>query len=433
MTPKIPTNTPRTPPSHGPAVARPERAPRGPGRGRLVVATALLAALPLATLTVACGSDEPVPTPRDVGAPPSVDASAAAGGLGKVHLTDEQVRTLAIRTTKVSLAPVAFDVALPGTVHPAPDYFAEVSSPLSGRIASMAANEGDGVSSGQVVAELESLELANLAADHLEARAELEYAQSQVNRYELLVERQISPEAVLEKARADLSRARARSSAAHARLHSLGVTDADLERWYADDVQRPLLRIRSPLDGVIAEHRIELGQSVTAYQEMMTVVNTDRVLVRGFLPPEDASFVAPGDSVRVTPKGAPSRALDARVHTVSPALAEGSRSVTVNVLLDTEGRGPIPGQSVRLAIRVHPPEVLVALPLSAVEFEGDESVVFVRGADDRTWIRRPVEIARMTGDQILVSAGLREGETVATSQVFTLKALGRFEQFGGEE
>jgi len=386
----------------------------------------------LALFLSGCGGEEPVPTTRDVGVPPSVAAPGEEAALGRVLLSDEQLRTLSIRTATVTREPVEFEIGLPGTGHPAPDYFAEVSSPLSGRIASMAVNEGERVASGQVVAELESLELANLAADYLETRADLEYSRSQVNRYELLVERRISPEAVLEKARADLSRARARSAAAHARLHTLGVTDAELDRWYTEEIQRPLLRIRSPLDGVIAEHLIQLGQSVTAYQQMMTVVNTERVMVRGFLSPEDASFVRPGDSVRVSLKGAPSRSVDARVTTVSPALAEGSRSVTVNVLLETAGAWPIPGQSVRLGIQAHTEEPLVALPLSAVEFEGDLAVVFVRGKDDRTWLRRAVEIARITSDQVLVSSGLEAGEAVATSQVFTLKALGRFEQFGEE-
>ena len=172
-----------------------------PASGVLAAGLALLA-------LSGCGDDVPESAAREVGAPPSVAGSGTTAGT--VRLTDEQARTLAIRSLEVSRARVGFDIGLPGTAHPAPDYFAEVSSPLNGRIASMAVHEGETVARGQLVAELESLELANLAADYLEARAELEYAASQVNRYEQLVERRISPEAVLDKSRADLSRARAR-------------------------------------------------------------------------------------------------------------------------------------------------------------------------------------------------------------------------------
>lgn len=459
---------------------------------RAVIPAIRILVLVLLAGVVACGDGRPPDSGEDVGAPPSVRGGSGRGSLPtRIRLTPEQARTLAVRTVTVAREPVGFRVQLPGTVHPAPGYYGEVSSPLSGRIASMAVAEGESVAEGQVVAELESLELADLAADFLEARAELRYAASQVSRYETLVARRISPEAVLEKARADLSRARARNTATHARLHSLGVSDRDLERWYgedphappsgavaageggaeesggqeaapglparlpgseadtgaaapavaagpslavsAGDIQRPLLPLRSPIDGVVAEHSIELGQSVTAYQKMMTVVNPERVLVRGFLSPDDAAFVRPGDSVRVSLERAPGRELDAVVTTVSPSLAEGSRSVTVNVLLETGGTGPIPGQSVRLGIRVRPAEPLVTLPLSAVEYEGEDAVVFVRGADERTWLRRVVELARITDEEVIVASGLEPGEEVATSQVFTLKAMARFERFGEGE
>ena len=266
-----------------------------------------------ATLVAGCSQDVPQPSQAAVGIPPSIAVGSEAPDTGLVRLTEAHARTLSVRTVTVSRAPAPFDIQVPGTVTPAPDYYAEVSAPLNGRIASMAVHEGEPVSREQVVAQLESLELADLVSSYHEEEAEREFARLQVERYQPLAEAGISPASALEAARADLARAVARSAAARIRLRSLGVTDEDLSRWYASNADRPLLAIRSPIDGTIGEHLIELGQSVMAYEKMMSIVNAERVLVQAFLTPDDASWVRAGDAVKVALPAMPGRVYEASV------------------------------------------------------------------------------------------------------------------------
>ena len=384
-----------------------------------------------AILATACENPSPESVQTDVGTPPSIEVSSEGPGERLVRLTEAQARTLAIRTVTVSRAPIRFDIQVPGTVTPAPDYYAEVSAPLSGRIASMAVHEGEPVERGQVVAQLESLELANLVSSYREEEAERRFAELQVERYEPLVDSRISPASVLEAARAELARATARSDAALIRLRSLGVGDQDLALWRASDVDRPLLALRSPIDGVVGEHLIELGQPVMAYEKMMSVVNTERVLVQAFVTPDDASWIRAGDSTRVVLPSMPSRAFEAAIMSVSPMVGDGSRSVVAIIPLVVDG-ALIPGQSVRVTVHAQPGEPVIVVPLSAVEYEGDTAVVFVRGEDDMSWIPTPVEVARLGAEEAIIGSGLEPGDVVATTQVFTLKALARFAEYGEE-
>ena len=378
-----------------------------------------------------CTGAPPEASEAAAGAPPSIAAAPEASDPGLVRLTEAQARTLSVRTVTVARAPVVLDIRVPGTVTVAPDYYAEVSAPLSGRVASMAVHEGEAVRRGQVVAELESLELANLVSSYLEEEAEREFAELQVERYRPLVDRRISPASALEGARAELARAVARSGAALMRLRSLGVAEADLASWYGPDVDRPLLALRSPIDGVVGEHLIELGQPVTAYEKMMSVVNTERVLVQAFLTPDDASWVRPGDAVDIVLPAAPGRAFEASLMSVSPVVGDQSRSVVAIIPLRSNG-ALMPGQSVRVTVRAEPAEPLVAIPLSAVEYEGETAVVFVRGQDERSWVPTPVEIARLGAEEAIVESGIEAGAVVAVTQVFTLKALARFSEYGEE-
>lgn len=389
--------------------------------------------LPVAVLVAAaCGGPDRGPMEEmEVASPPSVQPPSEAGVV-VVALSDAQAARLGIRTVDAQARPVQFVIGIPGSVQPAPDYYAEVSAPISGRVVRILAHEGERVRQGALLAEVESLELANLVAEVLQAQAEHDYQQGQVERFETLVERRIRPASTLAKARADLARAGALLTAAHARLHAIGVTDGQLEAWGSSENQRPLMEVRAPLSGVIAEHRIELGQSVTAYQTMMTLIDPARVLIQGFLDPSDADVVREGDPVQVRSEAGSGRELQAAVRTINPSLAAGSRAVTVNVIADTDSGWPIPGQTVRLEIGVETATPVFAIPLSAIEYEGERATVFVE-RDPLHWERKTVRLGRVTEDAAFVLEGLESGDRVAVTQVFALKALARFEQYGEAE
>ena len=383
-----------------------------------------------ASLLAGCGSGAKTDELR-AAAPAPAPAAEEAVSSKYIKLDAQQAGELAIRTMQVVREPSSYALSLPGTVFPAPDNLALVSAPISGRVTRIYAHEGEQVRKGQVLLELESLEYAGLVADFLQAQAEEDYQIKQVERLQLLVDRKISPSSSLEKAQADLLRARAAVQATHARLHALGITNEQLDGMANRSIERPVLPIYAPITGAINDHDIDLGQAVTAYEQMMSLINLDRVLIRGYVSPEDAPLVRPGDPVVVGGQAFAEHALEARIHTINPALDEASRSVTVNILAKTKNAWPLPGHSVHLQIRVRSPEPVLMTPLSAVEYEGEQAIVFVR-KDSLTFEKRVITIGRVTEDRVIVAAGLDEGEEVAVSQVFSLKALGRFEQYAEE-
>ena len=71
---------------------------------------------------------------------------------------------------------------------------------------------------------------------------------------------------------------------------------------------------------------------------------------------------------------------------------------------------------------------MIEIPLSAVQFEGKEATVFVK-RDELTYEKRTVRLQRMLQESVIIESGLTPGEEVAVSQVFSLKALGKFEEF----
>ncbi len=411
---------------------RTRRSPRASAEGASARPIACLGAAFIAFALVACDSgDDAGDAIPPIATPPSLQDDGAVARV-LVHLSQEQSDRLSIRSATAEARSVTYRMGLPGTVYPAPEFYAEVSAPISGRIVAIQLHEGEAVSRGSLLARLESLELANLVAESLQAEAERTYQERQVERMETLVDRKIRPASTLDKAQADLARADALLTAAHARLHAIGITDDQLAAWGESSESGLLMDIRAPIDGVIAEHDIELGQSVTAYQTMMTLIDPRRVLVRGFLAPEEADAVQVGDSVWIRSRAGSVQETEAVIQTINPSLATGNRSVTLNILLDAPDGWPIPGQSVQLDVQATTRGAVIPVPMEAIEYEGDQATVFVR-LDPLTWERRAVTVERLTQAAALVTSGLEEGEEFAVSQVFTLKALARFERYGEDE
>lgn len=359
--------------------------------------------------------------------PPSVQSSSD-GPSRVVRLNPTQAEELDIETAPVILSNERFPLDMPGTVFPAPDHIAIVSAPINGRVDQIYAHEGERVRVGQVLATLESLEFATIAANFLQAKADELYMTLQVKRLEVLVEKKISPLGALQKAQADLQRAGASVRAVSAQLKTLGVSDAQLKSWQKGEDGRPVLSLRAPISGVMDEHLIDLGQAVTAYEKVLSIVNLDRVMVRGYLSPNEASLVRPGDSVVIYMGDLPGQALHTRVATINPALDEIHKSVTVNTLVETRDGWPIPGQRVDMRVQVETPDAVLTIPIEAVQYEGGDAAVYV-AIDVQSFEKRIVEVERVTAERAIILSGIVEGEYVAVSQVFSLKALDRYELY----
>ncbi|WP_185957179.1 efflux RND transporter periplasmic adaptor subunit [Gracilimonas mengyeensis] len=390
----------------------------------VTVATAVLIGL------AGCSGKEDISPQEDPGVPPSLQASET---LQTIKLTQEQADNLAIQTYTVDSDPVSFSIDAPGEVFAAPERISVVSAPINGRVSNIYAHEGEKVSKGDPLLELESLEFANLVADYLEATAEITYQQQQVERLKVLTEEKISPQRTLERAEADLQRTQTKQSAALARLKAIGITNQQIQEWDPSTSDpNAKLTLYASIDGILNEHLIEMGESVTAYQKLLDIIDNTEVLVRGFVAPEDAIFIQPGMAVtiseRASREGVSAHTIDAAVTTVNPALDQNNRSVVLNSIVRTTQNWPMVGQSVRVSYQAKPANNTVSIPISAVQFEQNNATVFVQHSGLEYELRR-VQIARLTAKHAILNSGLETGEKVAVSQIFSLKAVERFEQF----
>lgn len=361
--------------------------------------------------------------------PPSVSGESASKLM--IKLSDQEKKELKIETAKVTSNIQNYSLTAPGVVFPATGHVSIISTPIDGRISSVMVREGQYVQKGQEMFKIESLVFGNLVAEYLQSIAEEKFQTTRLERLKQLVEQTISSKSELDRAMSDYQRATATSIAAYAKLKAIGVPDHEIEAFKNAEQIDPVLKIHAPISGSFDQRMVELGQSVNALEKLGRIIDLKKVMVKAYLDPEDARFVNPGDSVEVSRRENADQVLLAVVSSVNPGLDETNRSVVANIEVVPKHSWPKPGENVRLKISTNSLGEVFAVPLKAVTYDGNKAVVFVK-KDDSTYEKRFIDVAEIRDQYAIANKGIQANDELAVSQVFSLKALSRFELISEE-
>lgn len=197
------------------------------------------------------------------------------------------------------------------------------------------------------------------------------------------------------------------------------------------DLQKAMLhlertRIKAPFDGRVDKEDVDLGQYVRPGEKLATIFSTDSAEIvvplnndslQWFHVPGFTPGQGPGAVVTIRARIA-GRDLTwkGRVVRAEGKLDEQTRMVRVVVRVDNpyEARPPLAmGLFVTVEIQGHEIPDLSVIPRSALR-EG--SMVWVVDTDNRLRFRK-VQVARIDGDQVQISSGLRTGDQVVVSHV----------------
>ncbi|QGY44521.1 efflux RND transporter periplasmic adaptor subunit [Maribellus comscasis] len=356
--------------------------------------------------------------------PPSLKTEDVGNNL--IQLSDKEQSELTIKTVQVTNNFIDYSVVAPGVVFQAPNHASIISTPINGQIHEVYKFEGSWVKRGDVLFEIQSLEFGNLVSEYLQAFAEERFQTNRLTRLKQLVEETITSANELERATAEFDRATASSRAAYSRLKAVGVSDHEINLFTKGENIDPVLKIYSPIDGVVEKNFVELGQSVNALENLSRVLDTREVLIRAYLSPDDARLITVGDSVAVSKREKQENLLNARITSINPGLDESSRSVIANIVVPTSAGWPKPGENVRLSIVTSSQKETIAIPVEALTYDGNQAIVFVQKGNG-IYEKRPIEVSEIRDRYVFVNSGLKNGEDVAVSNVFSLKALSRFD------
>ncbi len=359
-------------------------------------------------------------TPQDA----AQSAPAKVGGkLAVIAMDDERIKLAEIELCEAGPASIARRLIVPGTIVPDAGRVSHVSVKLSGTVAELRKNIGDDVVKDEILAVLESREVADAKSEYLAARLSNELQQDLAARDKSLWEGRAVPEQQYIKSRNAAAQTEMRFGIARQKLMALGVMDAEISGLpQAADGTLRSQNVRAPISGRVAERKVEPGTAVgrdNLETELFVIVDLSRLWVELSVSPADLPLVKEGQPVDIALRGT-AEAGAGKIMFVSPFLDKETRAARVVATLpNADGRWR-PGSFVTAGIAVERREVAVAVPFTAVQTVDGRKAVFVRTAEG--FEKRDVALGRRDGPLVEIASGLSAGETVASTNTFSLKA-----------
>ncbi|OPH81590.1 efflux RND transporter periplasmic adaptor subunit [Nitrobacter vulgaris] len=346
-----------------------------------------------------------------------------------VTVSEKQVDAGKFAVSEVQGGMLGKRIAVPGSIVPSGDHIARVAVRLLGTVAELRKRLGDTVRAGEVVAVIESREVADAKSEYLAARLVFDLQQTLFNRSTRLFEGKILSENDFLRARTTFEDARVKIEIARQKLFALSLTAEQIEALPQQPVETLRLQeLRAPIAGRIAERRVELGSLVGREgqeSELYVIVNLDVVWAELAVPSSDLASVHEGQKINIA-AGIGGEPSPATIMFVSPLLDKDTRAARVVASVDNTALKWRPGSFITAEIPMDVTSAAVTVPKTALQsFKGD-TVVFVRTA--KGFEARKVSIGRQDGRLAEVTAGLSAGECIAVANTFTLRAdLGKAE------
>lgn len=357
---------------------------------------------------------------------------ATQGPLAATKVTRAEAREMRLERTLFGIA----------TVEARRSY--SIGPTLAGRVATVRVDQGDAVQAGQLLAEMEPVDLdARLAAGAAaaasaaqrvrsaeaglaEAGSRARLAQASADRYaDLRMKNFVSQEAADAKAH----EAAAARSVHEAATASLAAAKEDLRRAQSElagtGQNRAHLRLTSPVDGIVTARLVEPGSTAVAGQAVVQVIDPTSLWLRVRIDQGRSQGLAVGLPAEISLRSRPGEMLAGRVERVDWVGDAVTEERIANVVFDRLPSGLAIGELAEVSLRLSPVEKALAVPAAALQRQGAQRGVWqpaggrarfvpvaagVMSADGFIEIRQGL----VAGDAVIVHSGkpLREGARI---------------------
>jgi membrane fusion protein, heavy metal efflux system len=344
-------------------------------------------------------------------------------GTEHVALSDDQIRDAGITLAPVAGGTLKRHFLAPGSLIPDADHIGRVSVRVLATVAELRKRLGDSVEKGEIVAVIESREVADAKSEYLAARLTNELQQTLYNKQKTLVESRAMSENEFLRSQLTANDARIKLDGARQKLFALGLSEkeiADLPNQPPESLREQYLR--APISGRVSERRVDLGGLIGREgqeSELFVIVNLDDIWVDLAVSPEDIAAVREGGLVTIRAIGSDDEAV-ARVIFVSPLLDRETRNARVIATLPNRDHRWRPGTFVTAEVPLGGEPSRVIVSKKALQTVRGSATIFVRNAEG--FEARQVRSGREDDDDVEIVSGLAPGETIAVANTFTLKA-----------
>ncbi len=307
-----------------------------------------------------------------------------------------------------------------------------VYSPYSGRVTRLVARLGDRVEKGVPLMAIDATEAVQARNDLIAAVDARDAAEAQkkvaleneARQHQLYLGQSTAlkdwqqAQADLATAQAALRTAETALSAQRNRMHILGMSEAAiaaLEKTRSPDALSSQAMVFAPISGTIIQRQVGLGQYIQAgaANPVFSVGDLSTLWVLGNVREADAPLVRVGQLAEIRVTALPNRIFVARLSWVAPSIDQTTHRLAVRAELRNPDGVLKPLMFATVGVHSGGDRTSLAVPQSAVIYEGDRARVWL-AHKDRSLGLRGIRVGRVQNDDVEVLSGLKAGDTVVT-------------------
>jgi HlyD family secretion protein len=405
-----------------------------PMRWKILLVLTMIAA---GALLAGCGKAKPAA---------DAPAAAAAGGEAPEAPTPVTVET-------ANLGAIDHVVTADAVLYPINQ--ANVTAKISSPVKRVLVNRGDHVRAGQLLAELESGDLAAAAnesnsqleqtqaayqtltgatvpEDKTKAQTDVETAKQVLDAAKKVYDSRVAlqkegalAQKLVDDAKVAVVQAQAQFDTAQRHLEALNQVsqresirgaqaqiNAAKAHYENSAVQLSYAQIHSPIAGVVSDRLVYPGEMPPSGGPILSIVDISQVVARANVPVKEATSIRVGRPARIA---GPDGDLAGKVTVVSPSVDSSTTTVEVWVQLPNPGERLKPGGTVRVSIIAETIQNTIVVPATALlnsDEGGPKVMVIDKGSVAH---ERKISVGVRQGDRVQIVSGLTAGDQVVTS------------------
>jgi cobalt-zinc-cadmium efflux system membrane fusion protein len=270
------------------------------------------------------------------------------------------------------------------------------------------------VKQGQVLATVNSTELAQNQLDYIKALQQINLQAKAVDRAKVLLEADVISAAELQRREAELSGAKADLVAARNQLLVLGMSNASISKLSHSAQMDTFSHVTARLAGTVISRKINVGQVVQPADELFVVADLSRVMAVAEVPERQIDLIEVGQEVDIEVPALNDKPIKGKLIYVADVVNPQTRTVTVRSEIKNFDHEIKPEMLVSMLVQSKPVSRL-SVPVQAIVRENDKDHVFIQIAPNKYRLREVVigddfqgMVAVLNGieaDEIVVSEG----------------------------
>lgn len=302
---------------------------------------------------------------------------------------------MATAVTGMVLVPQEFNdnLALSGSLEA--NEQVEIRSEVSGIVESINFTEGSMVSKGQILFRVNDIELrAQLA----QAKTSQNLASENARRAKLLLEKEAISQEEFDITNADFQSARAQTQLINAQL--------------AQTV------VRAPFSGRIGLRYISKGTYVTPTTVIAKLINTAQLKITFSIPEKYARQMKIGSVLTFTTAGSTDK-YTAKVYAIEPEIEVATRTLKMRAIAQNNDGKLLPGTFANVSLPLQKINDALLVPTeSLIPIQNGKKIFVLANGKAKEVI---VGTGARTANDVLVTSGLKAGDTILTTGVMSLK------------